>query len=329
MLFGIKKIQVCQANQLQGDYVSVPNQIITELTNALDDVPFIKNQSLFSIEESIENNETIFKSTLTFVSECQPQLPKICAFVITLNNNMRFLIGTPTRPFVEVTTRLNIAATASDTTAYTTTCTYQSNYRPLLLPTIENQISDDRQFDICCGKIVGEAEPTLTVVWLNGDGSVLDTKHYYSNQPEPTTTAVPTKAATSEYSYTFDHWQVLSNVGNVKTYEPIFTAVPLIILVYFTYSGSGPMKYAYTNANGSTTIKTEAYSGITDNWPLYFSEELLAEHYFKFKDTEECTYLTADWTAFNAAFPHMHPIYHPNNPNFQIGYYSDDWQGSI
>ena len=158
---------------------------------------------------------------------------------------------------------------------------------------------------------------------------MLDSKTYYSNQPEPTTTAVPTKAATSEYSYTFDHWQVLSNVGNVKTYEPIFTAVPEQILVRFTYSGSGPMKYAYVNADGSTTVQTEAYSGISDWWALYFNGALLAEYYFKFKDTEDCTYLSADWSAFNAAFPQMHPIYHPNDPTFQIGYYSDEWQGNI
>lgn len=226
MLFGIKKIQVCQANQLQGDYVSVPNQIITELTNALDDVPFIKNQSLFSIEESIENNETIFKSTLTFVSECQPQLPKICAFVITLNNNMRFLIGTPTRPFVEVTTRLNIAATASDTTAYTTTCTYQSNYRPLLLPTIENQISDDRQFEICCGKIIKKQNKYQKTIWrfavVNGTNYSVTQYIQYGKQVTPP--PIPTEIQNLDiYKGTTPYWyEDWGSEGNLGLYMSSF-----------------------------------------------------------------------------------------------------------
>lgn len=350
-LFGIKRIQYCKATQLAFSGQNNPFLgIASEPTNTFTDVVcMINSRATLTIEQAVVNKQIVYTAKLQFVTPADPMLDvDHYAFIATTNEGERILLGANTRPQVAVVTAQGVFGNAGELTAYTTTAEFKADYRPLRLPvTAVEPISgpaydiccgqipqptapDTREFDICCGEIVGEAEPTLlTVVWLNGDGSVLDTKNYYSNQPEPTTTAVPTKAATSEYSYTFDHWQVLSNVGNVKTYEPIFTAVPLTILVYFTYSGSGPMKYAYKNAEGSTTVETEAYSGISDWWPLYFNERLLAEHYFKFKDTEECTYLTADWTAFNAAFPQMHPIYHPNNPNFQIGYYSDDWQGSI
>lgn len=345
MLYGIRKIEYCNAANLAfSDIFSTYIETCTP-TNSFNELCIVQQKAKLKIESDIENKQVIYRTELQFDTEKNPAIEKgNFAFKVTTVNGEQFLIGCPSRPRVVVTTAHNVAESASGQSGYTNICKFTALYKPKTIPNTAEPISDLRQFDICCGQIAqpqqpdtrefdiccgeieGEAEPTLlTVVWLNGDGSVLDTKHYYSNQPEPTTTAVPLKAATSEYSYTFDHWQVLSNVGNVKTYEPIFTAVPLTILVYFTYSGSGPMKYAYKNANGSTTVKTEAYSGISDNWPLYF----LAEHYFKFKDTEECTYLTADWTAFNAAFPQMHPIYHPNNPNFQIGYYSDDWQGSI
>ena len=70
-----------------------------------------------------------------------------------------------------------------------------------------------------------QAAPTLTVKWLNGDGSVLDTKTYKEGQSEPSTSKTPTKAADANYTYSFDKWDSGKVSGNTKTYTPLFTSV--------------------------------------------------------------------------------------------------------
>ena len=350
-LFGITKIDYCKANALAfsgayNQFYGVASEPTNTFTNICD---VVKNRATLSIEQQVVSKEVLYTSRLVFVTDTDPMLASdYYAFVVTTNAGERILIGAQNRPRTIVTTAQNVAATASDLTAYTTTVEWQTNYRPLRLPVTVTPVTDTRQFDICCGQIarpvapdlrefevccgeiVGEVPPTLlTVRWLNGDGSVLDSKNYYSNQPEPTTTAVPTKAPTSHYSYVFDHWQVQSVIGTVKTYEPVFNEVANEIYVPITTQGNGPNMYVSGNAYNSTTVSTLGYTGKGDSWLLYFNNRLLYPYYCKFTDTEECTYLSADWSAFNAAFPDMHPIYHPDNPTFQIGYYSDEWQGSI
>ena len=72
-------------------------------------------------------------------------------------------------------------------------------------------------------KAVWEDLPQYTVIWLNSDGSQLDSKTYYEGQTEPTTDKTPTKADTASATFTFKSWKLKSTSGNVKTYEPEFT----------------------------------------------------------------------------------------------------------
>ena len=64
-----------------------------------------------------------------------------------------------------------------------------------------------------------------TTVWLNGDGSVLESQsHDFAMAVRPRST--PTKAEDDEYTYEFDHWEYVSTEGWTITYRPVFTAVP-------------------------------------------------------------------------------------------------------
>ena len=64
---------------------------------------------------------------------------------------------------------------------------------------------------------------TYTVRWLDGDGSVLQTKTYAEGDPVPTYTGEePTKAPTAQSSYAFTGWDEGTADGTTTTYKPLF-----------------------------------------------------------------------------------------------------------
>ena len=65
-----------------------------------------------------------------------------------------------------------------------------------------------------------------TVIWINGDGTALDTKTYKEGESEPGTDKTPVKAEDETYTYTFSGWDAgtWSADGKTKTYLPQFTA---------------------------------------------------------------------------------------------------------
>ena len=81
----------------------------------------------------------------------------------------------------------------------------------------------------------------ITVIWLNSDGTVLEQTTYQAGQPEPSCSQTPTKAETDDYDYTFNSWNLVSDVNNVKTYEPIFNEI------YKWEVKSGYSEYIRTN----------------------------------------------------------------------------------
>ena len=66
-----------------------------------------------------------------------------------------------------------------------------------------------------------------TVIWQDEAGNELDRKHYYEGGQEPSTDLTPRKAADDSFSYTFAGWDLLSDLGTVKTYRARFTASPI------------------------------------------------------------------------------------------------------
>ena len=65
---------------------------------------------------------------------------------------------------------------------------------------------------------------TYTVIWLNGDGTVLDSKTYKEGEAEPTTDKTPVKSEDEDNTYSFSSWDNGKESGNTKTYTPIFEA---------------------------------------------------------------------------------------------------------
>ncbi len=68
---------------------------------------------------------------------------------------------------------------------------------------------------------------SITVIWLNGDNSVLDIQSYREGSREPGTSKVPVKAADKEYTYLFDHWEEENSGESGRIYRPVFTAAPV------------------------------------------------------------------------------------------------------
>ena len=83
-----------------------------------------------------------------------------------------------------------------------------------------------------------------TIVWLNGDGTELDTATYLERDPEPTTRIRPEKASDAEYNYAFDHWDEGTVDGLVKTYRPIFEQTEKTVFTVFVGSGTADPKHA-------------------------------------------------------------------------------------
>ncbi len=68
-------------------------------------------------------------------------------------------------------------------------------------------------------------ENVMSVIWLNGDGSRLDSQTYYEGQTEPTTDKTPTKEDDSGSVYVFCNSWEQSSSGNTKTYIPRFAKI--------------------------------------------------------------------------------------------------------
>ena len=67
-------------------------------------------------------------------------------------------------------------------------------------------------------------EATFTVIWLNEDGTELDSKTYTEGQDEPVTDKTPVKESDAQNVYTFSKWTLDKTEGAVKTYKPEFIA---------------------------------------------------------------------------------------------------------
>ena len=101
----------------------------------------------------------------------------------------------------------------------------------------------------------------FTVIWLNGDGTQLDSKTYTEGQDEPATDKIPAKESDAENVYTFSKWDSGTVEGNVKTYAPEFTATPktsgsVIYTVSFNLNGHG------SNAPANQQIEEGQYASI-------------------------------------------------------------------
>jgi hypothetical protein len=62
----------------------------------------------------------------------------------------------------------------------------------------------------------------VNVIWMNGDGKVLDSKSYMSDREEPKTNKTPTKDEDEKYTYEFDKWDDGEYNGHTKVYTPVW-----------------------------------------------------------------------------------------------------------
>ena len=79
-------------------------------------------------------------------------------------------------------------------------------------------------YDVSVAKGDFTIKKLLTAVWLDGDGSVLQTKTYgEGDEPPAYDGKEPTKAATAQYTYAFKGWDDGTVDGATTTYRPLFS----------------------------------------------------------------------------------------------------------
>ena len=83
-----------------------------------------------------------------------------------------------------------------------------------------------------------------TVVWLDGDGSELDSATYLARDPEPVTLKIPRKASDAEHNYSFESWDEGTVDGIVKTYRPVFEQTEKTVYTVWVGSGTADPKHA-------------------------------------------------------------------------------------
>ncbi len=117
--------------------------------------------------------------------------------------------------------------------------------------------------------------PTYTAIWLDGDGSVLDSKEYvFGSEEEPATEKVPTKAADENHTYTFSgwgegEWFEDENVTTC-TFTPSFTSVPIVkqhtLTVSYVYADGSKAAEAHTETlkeGAAYSVASPAITGFT------------------------------------------------------------------
>lgn len=248
MLYGVKKIEFCNANLLMfngvaNEFYGVAPELLTPLTE-ISCMP--QSRASLAIEQQIVDKEVLWTSKLQFVTDADPSLANgYYAFVVTTVAGERILIGAQLRPRVLVTTTQSVAGTAGELTAFTTSAEWTTNYKPLRLPVTTPAPISGPAYDICCGQIVGTPD-WLTVIWQNYDGTVVDTKRYLDGQPEPTTTVVPAKPATPDYVYTFNGWELYSQTATLKVYRATYTQSAAQTRTIATVNGVEAVRYDYS-----------------------------------------------------------------------------------
>ena len=117
-----------------------------------------------------------------------------------------------------------------------------------------------------------------TVVWLNGDGSILDSKTYKEDEIEPTTDKTPVKAADADNTYVFKAWKQPGKVdGKTTTYEPEFEQIAKVVYTVEWLNGDGMILDSKTykeDEKEPTTDKTpvkandDEYKYLFDSWKI-------------------------------------------------------------
>ncbi|MBN2541016.1 MAG: hypothetical protein JXB08_05760 [Bacilli bacterium] len=124
------------------------------------------------------------------------------------------------------------------------------------------------------------SETYYTVVFLNGDGTTLNTQTVLSGGTAATPTTTPTKVATAQYTYVFDHWdQSYSNVTSNMTINPVFTPVLQQYTVTFKNYDGTVLKTQTVDygsaATAPTTTPTKPSDAehvyVFDHWDVAFN----------------------------------------------------------
>ena len=134
-----------------------------------------------------------------------------------------------------------------------------------------------------------------TVVWLNGDGTVLDTATYLERDAEPTTRKRPEKASDAEHNYAFDQWDEGTVDGLVKTYRPLFEQTEKTVFTVFVGSGTADPKHAKEGKLITLTPAEPDEGMYFTGWRVVSGDITIENNTFIMPESHVEVYATYDW----------------------------------
>ena len=156
-------------------------------------------------------------------------------------------------------------------------------------------IADEKHTDFGGETLKTTIKAVYTVIWLDGDGTELDSKTYVQGDAEPTTAKTPIKTDDVN-NYTFTGWDEGVESGKTKTYSPIFSWLPKELYIC-TSSGDAWYKnsdvtfvyivkravddqlchslFRYLEIDGANAERGRDYTDSTGSTIITFSEKYL------------------------------------------------------
>ena len=115
------------------------------------------------------------------------------------------------------------------------------------------EYTENANYDVSVTKGDFTIRKLFTLVWLDGDGSMLQTRTYGEGDEPPAYDGnEPTKAETAQYTYAFSGWDNGTVDGTTTTYKPLFSeTVNKYTVTFVDYDGKTVLKEAVSYDYGT------------------------------------------------------------------------------
>jgi len=134
-----------------------------------------------------------------------------------------------------------------------------------------------------------------TVVWLDGDGTTLDTAAYLARDPEPKTDKIPHKASDAEHNYAFEKWDDGTVDGIVKTYRPLFEQTEKTVYTVWVGSGTADPPHAKEGKLITLTPNEPDEGMYFTGWRVVSGDVIITDNTFIMPDSHVEIYANYAW----------------------------------
>ena len=160
---------------------------------------------------------------------------------------------------------------------------------------VDEEGEETRVCERCGGKETRSIGFLHTVVWLDGDDSVLDSATYLARDPEPRTFKIPRKASDAEHNYSFERWDEGTVDGIVKTYRPVFEQTEKTVYTVWVGSGTADPKHAKEGKLITLTPNEPDEGMYFTGWRVMSGDVTVTDNTFIMPEGNVEIYAVYDW----------------------------------